>query len=67
MTAREAATLLDIPVERLHQWLKDGILPGMKVGGHWRIPAIAVHELARGGRLRGASRRLDPRYPGNSV
>ena len=41
-----------------------GCLPGVKVGGEWRVPAIAVAELDRSGRLRGASRRLDPRYRG---
>jgi hypothetical protein len=44
--------------------VKQGLLEGRKVSGQWRVPAIAVMELARSGRLRGRSRRLDPRYRG---
>ncbi len=67
LTAREAAARLDVPIERVHEWLKAGILPGHKLGGRWRIPTVAVAELARSGRLRGASRRLDPRYRGSAA
>ena len=49
----------DIPVGA-----REGELPGRKVSGQWRIQAVAVRELGRSGRLRGHSRRLDPRYHG---
>ena len=64
LTTTEAAARLGIPVGRLQQWLRRGELPGTKVSGQWRVPAIAVYELGRSGRLRGVSRRLDPRYRG---
>jgi len=64
LSTQEAGRRLDIPVGRIQYWLKQGTLPGTKVSGEWRIPAIAVAELDRSDRLRGASRRLDPRYRG---
>jgi excisionase family DNA binding protein len=62
LTAVEAAAQLDVPVARMQTWLQDGVLPGTKVSHQWRVPAVAVAELDRSGRLRGQSRRLDPRY-----
>ena len=64
LTTAEAAFRLDVPIGRLRTWVKQGELPGVKVSGAWRMPAVAVAELGRSGRLRGASRRLDPRYHG---
>jgi excisionase family DNA binding protein len=64
---RDAAVLLDVPSARVPKWIQTGILPGHKVGVHWRIPAFAIAELARSGRLRGASRRLAPRYRGSDA
>jgi excisionase family DNA binding protein len=64
LTTEEAGQRLDIPGGRVRKWMQQGVLPGVKVSGEWRVPAIAVAELDRSGRLRGASRRLDPRYRG---
>jgi excisionase family DNA binding protein len=64
LSTTEAAGALGVPVQRLQVWLQDGTLPSTKIGGRWRIPAVAVSELDRSGRLRGVSRRLDPRYRG---
>jgi excisionase family DNA binding protein len=64
LTTAEAAFRLDVPAGRVQVWVKQGELPGVKVSGGWRVPAVAVAELGRSGRLRGASRRLDPRYHG---
>ena len=64
LTAAEAAAQLGVPVARMRTWLQDGVLPGTKVSQQWRIPAVAVVELEWRGRLRGRSRRLDPRYRG---
>jgi excisionase family DNA binding protein len=64
LTAAEAANRLDVPAERVQRWLKQGLLAGSKVSGQWRVPAVVVAELERSGRLRGRSRRLDPRYRG---
>ena len=64
LTVAEAAARLDVPAGRVQRWLKEGELVGSKVSGQWRVPAVVVAELARSGRLRGRSRRLDPRYRG---
>ena len=64
LTSTQVAQRLDVTEWRVRYWMKHGVLPGTKVGGRWRVPAIAVAELDRSGRLRGASRRLDPRYRG---
>ncbi len=60
----EAGARLGVPASRVRTWLHQAELPGVKVSGQWRVPAIAVAELGRSGRLRGRSRRLDPRYRG---
>ncbi len=64
LTTAEAADRLGVPAGRVQTWLKDGLLPGVKVSGQWRVLTVVVAELARSGRLRGRSRRLDPRYRG---
>ena len=64
LSVAEAASRLDVPVGRVQTWLKQGHLAGTKVSGQWRVPAIVVAELERSERLRGRSRRLDPRYRG---
>jgi excisionase family DNA binding protein len=64
LTSAEVAARLDVPVERVQKWLQAGLLAGTKVARQWRVPAVAVMELERSGRLRGRSRRLDPRYRG---
>jgi excisionase family DNA binding protein len=60
----EAAARLGVPAGRVQTWLRTGALEGTKVSGQWRVPAVVVAELGRSGRLRGNSRRLDPRYRG---
>src|SRR5918994_2489641 len=64
LTVAEAARRLDVPAGRGQTWLRQGLLAGSKVSGQWRVPAVVVTELARSDRLRGRSRRLDPRYQG---
>jgi excisionase family DNA binding protein len=65
LTVAEAARRLDVPPGRVQTWLKQGLLPGTKVSGQWRVLSVVVAELGRSGRLRGHSRRLDPRYRGD--
>ena len=64
LSVREAARQLGIPRKRACRWVREGVLPGRKVSGQWRIPAVAVRALGGSGRLRGQSLRLDPRYRG---
>ena len=54
----EAAARLGVPASRVRTWLKAGRLSGIKVLGQWRVPAVAVAELASSEHLRGQSRRL---------
>jgi excisionase family DNA binding protein len=60
----EVAARLEVPRGRVQTWLNLGKLPGVKVSGQWRVPLEVVLELERRERLRGRSRRLDPRYRG---
>src|SRR5829696_2902374 len=64
LTTAAVAERLEVPRGRVQVWLKTGQLPGVKVSGQWRVPREAVLELERRDRLRGRSRRLDPRYRG---
>jgi excisionase family DNA binding protein len=60
----EAAARLGVPAGRLQTWLRQGLFDAAKVSGQWRVSSVVVAELGRSGRLRGRSRRLDPRYRG---
>src|SRR5215212_5543547 len=64
LTATEVATHLEVPVARVQRWLREGTLPATKVSGQGRVLAVVVAEFSQSGRLRGRSRRLDPRYRG---
>jgi len=64
LTVAQAATQLEVPAPRVQYWLREGMLPGKKVSGQWRVLAVVVAELDRSERLRGRSRRLDPRFRG---
>ena len=63
----EAATRLGVPPARVQRWLLSGQLPGWKVSGQWRVATRSVMALAESGRLRGRSRRLDPRFRGGAA
>ena len=64
LTVAEAAARLGVPAGRVQTWLRTGQVAGSKVSGEWRVPAVVIAELARSGRLRGRSGRLDPRFRG---
>jgi transcriptional regulator with XRE-family HTH domain len=64
LTVRDTAARLAVPAARVQTWLRQGLLGGSKVSGQWRVPPGVVADLERSGRLRGRSRRLDPRYRG---
>jgi excisionase family DNA binding protein len=64
LTVAEAANRLDVPGCRVPTGLREALFSGTKVSGRWRVPSVVIAELARSGRLRGRSRRLDPRYRG---
>jgi excisionase family DNA binding protein len=64
LTTAEAAARLRVPPGRVQQWLLTGRLAGWKVSGQWRVATQSVAALAASDRLRGRSRRLDPRFRG---
>jgi excisionase family DNA binding protein len=64
LTTGEVARRLEVPRGRVQTWLLTGKVPGVKISGQWRVPLEAVLDLERRDRLRGHSRRLDPRYRG---
>jgi transcriptional regulator with XRE-family HTH domain len=63
-TVAQTATWLDVPAPRISRWLRLGELTGIKISGEWRVSVAKVMALEASGRLRGRSRRLDPRYRG---
>jgi excisionase family DNA binding protein len=64
LTTAEAATRLGVPAVRVQKWLLQGQLTGWKVSGQWRVARHSVAALEASDRLRGRSRRLDPRFRG---
>jgi excisionase family DNA binding protein len=47
-TLKEAADLLHISPETYYRGVREGKLPGRKVGGQWRISCQALHRYAEG-------------------
>jgi excisionase family DNA binding protein len=64
LTLVEAAAWLDVPVDRVRRWVNQGDLEGVRASWRWLVPFTSLVELERSGRMRGQSRRLDPRYRG---
>jgi excisionase family DNA binding protein len=64
LTVAAAAARLEVPPDRVQRWLSEGKLAGVKVSGRWYVPVEVVLALERSERLRGRSRRLDPRFRG---
>ena len=64
LTTAQAGASLRVGEQRVRRWIKAGALPAVKVSGQWRVPAPAVFALKASGRMRGRSRRLDPRFKG---
>jgi excisionase family DNA binding protein len=47
-TLREAAALLQISEVTYYRRVREGRLPGRKVGGQWRVPCSGLHRYAEG-------------------
>jgi excisionase family DNA binding protein len=45
MTSEQAAKALQIHYNTLRKWLKDGTLPGVKLGTRWRVSVAAIDKL----------------------
>ena len=48
LTAQEAADLLKVNLQVVRRYLKQGKLPGRKIGKHWRILESELEEFLRG-------------------
>lgn len=48
LTAKEAAALLDRHYMTVLRWIKDGTLPGWKLGGQYRVKRADVERLLNG-------------------
>ncbi|CEH05327.1 Putative excisionase [Propionibacterium freudenreichii subsp. freudenreichii] len=49
MTARDVAELLGVTKQTVHTWLRDGVIPGYKVGTTWFILTSELKETLRKG------------------
>ena len=38
LTPREAAEYLNVPIETIWRWCREGTLPAVKIGKYWRLP-----------------------------
>ena len=47
LTLREAASILKISKRTLHRMIQTGQIPGLKVGGQWRILESRLEELVQ--------------------
>lgn len=45
LTVSQAADYLNIPRPTLYQHLREGKIPGIQIGGRWRIEQQALHKL----------------------
>jgi len=37
LTPEKVAKILDVNIETVYRWLNKGVLPGVKIGGLWRV------------------------------
>jgi excisionase family DNA binding protein len=51
LTLREAASILKISKRTLHRMIQTGQIPGLKVGGQWRILESRLEGLVQEGEL----------------
>lgn len=49
LTSEEAATRLKLHKKTVQRLFRDGKLPGTRVGGSWRIGAMALERFINGG------------------
>ncbi len=61
LTAEEAAAYLRVNKETVLRRLRDGRLPGGKVGNQWRIRRADLDEHLRGTKMASQKARINPR------
>jgi excisionase family DNA binding protein len=48
LTVPQAAAQLQVSERTVYEWLRDGKLPGRKIGKVWRMSADAIADFLRG-------------------
>ena len=48
LTVPQAAEQLQVSERTVYEWLRDGKLPGRKIGKVWRLSAEAINDFLRG-------------------
>ncbi len=48
LTVSQAAEQLQVSDRTVYEWLRDGKLPGRKIGKVWRLSAAAIVDFLRG-------------------
>lgn len=48
LTVPQAAAQFQVSERTIYEWLRDGKLPGRKIGRVWRMSATALEEFLRG-------------------
>ncbi len=48
LTVSQAAEQLQVSERTVYEWLRDGKLPGRKIGKVWRLSADALDDFLRG-------------------
>ncbi len=48
LTVPQAAEQLQVSERTVYEWLRDGKLPGRKIGKVWRLSADAINDFLRG-------------------
>ncbi|HWQ96469.1 MAG TPA: helix-turn-helix domain-containing protein [Clostridia bacterium] len=56
LTPEESATVLKIHVDSVRRLLRQKKLPGVKIGGGWRIPKAALRSMLEGKPADGTTR-----------
>lgn len=46
LTARDAAKMLSVPEEMIHEWIRSGTIPCYRVGDKWRLSRVELLEWA---------------------
>jgi len=53
LTVPQAAAQLQVSERTIYEWLRDGKIPGRKIGKVWRMSAEVLNDFLRGSTLDG--------------
>ena len=60
LTPEESAAMLKMHLDSVRRLLRQGKLPGVKVGGAWRIPRSTLRDMLAGKKPAASDRGSDP-------